>query len=113
MTTQLIHEKATEVIVDPEFQSLIPPITDEEHALLRESIGTEGCREPLVTWNGILLDGHNRLRICRESNIPYRTAEIEVELEDRDAAKVWIIQNQFGRRNLNNRSFPWDSHCSL
>ena len=83
---------------DPELRSLIPPIQAEERELLRKNIREHGCRDPLVVWDGILLDGHNRFDICIELGVEYRTRAIE--LPDRDAAKVWIIRNQLGRRNL-------------
>lgn len=61
----------------------------------------DSCREPLSVWrNGraILLDGHNRLKICEAHGLRFCTAEIEVP--DRESAKIWIIENQFGRRNI-------------
>lgn len=86
--------------IDPEFRSLIPPLTDEERRQLEANVRADGCRDPLVVWNGknILLDGHNRNDICERFGIPFKTSE--KHFEDRDAAKVWIINNQFGRRNL-------------
>lgn len=84
--------------IDPEFKALIPPLTPDELRQLEENIQRDGCRDPLAVWNGVLIDGHNRHEICTRLGITYQTAD--VELEDRDAAKIWIIQNQFGRRNL-------------
>lgn len=86
------------MIIDKEFQSLIPPLSLEEKAQLEENIKVEGCRDTLITWQGVLLDGHNRFEICNRLSIPFRT--MAIELADRDAAKLWIIRNQFGRRNL-------------
>jgi chaperonin cofactor prefoldin len=45
-----------------------------------------------------LLDGHNRLEICTKHGIAYQT--VEKEFSDRADAVMWIIKNQFGRRNL-------------
>ena len=85
-------------VVDPEFQSLIAPPTQEERRQLEANLLAEGCRDPLVVWNGILLDGHNRLAICSRLRIPYKI--VEVELPNREAARLWIEENQIGRRNL-------------
>jgi len=84
----------------PELQSLIPPLTPEEYAQLEANLLAEGCREPLVLWQEeqTLLDGHNRLTICEAHGLPYDTHE--VSLPDLDAAKLWIYDNQLGRRNL-------------
>lgn len=84
--------------IDPELHGLIPPLTELERERLEQNILADGCRDPLAVWQGILLDGHNRLEICETHGLPYATTD--VELADRDAAKLWIIDNQFGRRNL-------------
>lgn len=85
--------------VDDDFRSLIPPLTDDEYMRLERSIIAEGVRDPIITWNGTIVDGHNRYRICQEHGIAFKTAEIV--FGSKDAAKIWIIENQFGRRNLN------------
>lgn len=46
----------------------------------------------------VLIDGHNRFEICTRNDIDYET--VEIDFDSRDEAKIWIIQNQFGRRNL-------------
>ena len=89
--------------IDPEFQNAIPPLSEAELATLTESLKTEGCREPLITWDGILIDGHNRYAICTEHAIPYTTAEHP--FVDREAALDWIDANQLGRRNLTPDAF--------
>ena len=83
-----------------ELEVLIPPLTSEEFKQLERNILEEGIRDPLVTWNGILVDGHNRYRIATEYDIDFVT--IEKEFSDMNAVKEWMINNQFGRRNLNN-----------
>ena len=91
------------IVIDKEFESLIPPLTDEEFAQLEENCVRDGIREPLVMWkqdNGdsILIDGHNRFRIIAKHMLPY--TERWMQFKDRDEAKLWIINNQLGRRNL-------------
>ncbi len=91
--------------VDTEFQSLIPPLSEDERRQLESNLVTEGCRDALVVWagQGVLLDGHNRFEICERLGLHYCTTEIE--LSDRDAAKDWIDANQLGRRNLTADAF--------
>jgi hypothetical protein len=86
------------VKIDPEFEALIPALSPEEYALLELNILREGCRDPLRQWGDILLDGHNRYRICKKHDRPYGVTPIE--LPDREAAILWIMENQLGRRNL-------------
>lgn len=84
--------------IDEEFKALIPPLTDEEKGQLESNLKAEGCRDSLIAWEGLLLDGHNRKEICDRHAIAFRVQEIK--LTSRDDAKIWIINNQFGRRNL-------------
>lgn len=90
------------IVIDSEFQSLIPPLSDDEYEGLEKSLvenGYQDWREPIITWNGTIIDGHNRYNICEEHGIKFRT--MEMEFESRDAAKIWIITNQAKeRRNL-------------
>ena len=84
--------------VDSEFKNLIPPLSSEERQGLESSLLKEGCRDALVLWGDILIDGHNRYEICTKHNIPYKT--VQREFGSREAVIEWIILNQFGRRNL-------------
>lgn len=88
------------MIIDKEFHSLIPPLTPEEYKQLESNILADGIRDPLITWQGILIDGHNRYQIAQEHGLEYQTAE--KLFEGRGAVTEWMICNQFGRRNLSN-----------
>ncbi len=89
----------SKVKVDREFQSLIPPLAPDEYKQLEANLIADGCRDPLVTWQGVLLDGHNRLEICNRLSLEYQTVP-KLTIENRADAKEWIITNQLGRRNL-------------
>ena len=99
-TQTRIRPQKGAVRIDPEFSALIPPLTPEERTQLEANLVAEGCRDPLVVWReeGILLDGHNRYEICQEHKLDFAT--VAISLSSRDAAKAWVIRNQFGRRNL-------------
>ena len=84
--------------IDKEFKELIPALSVDEKTALEENIKKEGCRDALVLWGETLIDGHNRYEICTRLNIPYKT--VTKDFESREDVIVWIIQNQFGRRNL-------------
>ena len=87
-----------ELIIDDEFKALIPPLADNERAQLEENILRDGIQDSLKTWQGILIDGHNRYSIAQKHGLPFKT--MEIEFADRAAVTIWIIENQFGRRNL-------------
>ena len=85
--------------INEEFRRLIPELSSEELITLEESLKKEGCRDPLVVWNDTIIDGHHRYAICRKHNISFNTVEnkdLETELD----VKLWMINNQFSRRNL-------------
>lgn len=88
----------SQIIIDDEIRNIIPPLTDEEYEQLKTNIIAEGCRDALVVWNEIMLDGHNRYEICAKYNISFDT--IIKNFNNKDEAIDWIINNQLGRRNL-------------
>jgi ParB-like chromosome segregation protein Spo0J len=85
--------------IEPKFKELIPPLTPEEYRGLEELILRDGIRDPLATWKGIIVDGHNRFAIARQHGIKSYAIH-EMQFPDEDAAMMWIIDNQLGRRNL-------------
>jgi len=97
-----------EVTVDPKLQSLIPPLPPEEYAQLEANILKDGCREPLSVIEDVdddmnpfyvILDGHNRYEICEAHGIKYELRLIK-GLTSQEDVRLWIINNQLGRRNL-------------
>ncbi len=84
--------------IDPEFASLLRPLSEDERRDLERSCREHGTiRDPIVTWQGKIVDGHNRYEIANEYGLSYTT--IELDLDTIDEVREWIIRNQFGRRN--------------
>ena len=96
----MTEKKVYELTVDSEFRDLIPPLNEEELKLLEESIVADGCESPLIVWNGVIIDGHNRYAICRKHDIPFSIQE--KNFDTREEVMLWMLRNQLGRRNLNN-----------
>ena len=96
----MINDKKKELKIKKEFKELIPALTKEEFTMLEQNIINEGCRDAIVLWQGYIIDGHNRYEICTKHNIEFST--ISMDFADENDVKIWIIQNQFGRRNINN-----------
>jgi len=86
--------------IKEEFKKLIPPLTVEEFKQLEDNCLAEGIREKIITWNGFIIDGHNRFEIATRWNLDYQTES--KTFKDENAVKEWMINNQFGRRNLSN-----------
>ena len=86
--------------IKEEFKKLIPPLTAEEFKQLEQNCLDEGIREKIITWNGFIIDGHNRFEIATRWNLEYQTES--KSFKDENDVKEWMINNQFGRRNLSN-----------
>jgi N6-adenosine-specific RNA methylase IME4 len=86
--------------IKKEFKELIPALTAEEFKQLEDNCLAEGIREKIITWNGFIIDGHNRYEIATRWNLDYETESKHFKNEE--AVKEWMILNQFGRRNLSN-----------
>lgn len=87
-----------QLVIDPEFRDLIPPLSKDEYAGLESSIKREGCHTPLITWGKTIIDGHNRYEICTQHAKPFDI--ITKSFECRSEARIWILKNQLSRRNL-------------
>ena len=93
--------------IDPEFESKIPPLREEELKQLEENILADGVViNPLIVWNGIIVDGHNRYRILQQ-HPEIQFTIYEKEFPDRYAVIAWICKNQLGRRNLTSQQFKY------
>ena len=92
--------KLSQLKIDPEFQSKIPPLQFEEEQQLEQNIIAEGrLLNPIITWNGYILDGHTRYRILKKHGFIKFEVE-EIQLANKYEALAWICKNQLGRRNL-------------
>ncbi len=93
--------------IDPEFASIISPLREEEQKQLEENILADGVViNPLIVWNGVIVDGHNRYRILQQHpEIQFTT--YEKAFSDRYEAIAWICRNQLGRRNLTPQQFKY------
>lgn len=92
----------TELIIAPEFRDKIPTLSEDEFSRLEENILSDGeIRDPIVVWNNIIIDGHNRWAIIQkhpELSDKYKVKSMD--FPDKWAAIVWMCRNQLGRRNL-------------
>ncbi|WP_051624051.1 ParB N-terminal domain-containing protein [Clostridium akagii] len=91
--------KFNDIKVNSEFKHLLPPLGEEQKVELEKDIIKNGCLNPLMVWQNILIDGHHRYEICTRNNIPFDLTEME--FKDKLEAMEWAWSNQKNRRNLN------------
>ncbi len=89
----------TPITVNDTLLAYIDPLTPEEHAALERSILAEGCRDALVLWGDVLVDGHNRYGICTQHGIPYNTVQ-NTAFNSFDDVYLWMIDQHLGRRSV-------------
>jgi hypothetical protein len=87
-----------ELKIKEEFKKLIPPLTPDEYKQLETNCIEEGIRDAIITWNGYIIDGHNRYKIAQDWQLGYKT--ISKNFESEYDVVEWMLVNQLGRRNI-------------
>ena len=87
------------ITVNEELLAYIDPLTADEHGALERSLLAEGCRDALVLWGDVLVDGHNRYGICSKHGIPFSTVQNTL-FKSMDDVHLWMIEQHLGRRSL-------------
>jgi hypothetical protein len=87
------------ITINEELQAYIDPLTTDEYTALERSLLAEGCRDALVLWGELLIDGHNRYGICKKHGIAFNTVQNE-SFKSIDDVHLWMIDNHLGRRSV-------------
>jgi hypothetical protein len=87
------------IVVNEELKAYIDPLTPEEYEALERSILAEGCRDALVLWGDVLVDGHNRYGICQKHGLPFQTVQ-NTRFKSIDDVHLWMIDQHLGRRSI-------------
>ncbi|MBT33375.1 MAG: hypothetical protein CMO01_27250 [Thalassobius sp.] len=100
-TTSEDHIK-NNLVINDDLKAFIRALSDEEYKQLEANILEEGCKDALIVWNNngeyVLVDGHNRYRICKEHKLDFKI--IQKDFDDLDQVKDYMVKIQLGRRNL-------------
>lgn len=90
---------AMTITINEELRAYIDPLTEDEFAALERSLLAEGCRDALVLWGDLLVDGHNRYGICQKHGIAFNTVQNKT-FQSMDDVHLWMIDNHLGRRSV-------------
>jgi len=87
--------------LNPEYDKLLPRMSDEEYTQFKASIKAEGQHYPIIVNEDLeVLDGHHRFRACTELGIE---PDFEVrKFENKLLEKKFVIEANLRRRHLNN-----------
>ena len=100
-----------DLIIDKEFENLLPVLTPDEFEKLEKSILNNGLLDPIKVWQDpetnkwLIIDGHNRYKILKKNSIKWNSwcdykIIYETDLPTREDVKRWMLEQQLGRRNL-------------
>jgi hypothetical protein len=87
------------ITINPDLKAYIDPLTPDEHDALERSLLAEGCRDALVLWGDVLVDGHNRYGICQKHSLPFQTVQ-NPRFQSMDDVHLWMIDQHLGRRSV-------------
>lgn len=87
------------ITINEDLRAYIDPLTEDEYAALERSLLAEGCRDALVLWGDLLVDGHNRYGICQKHGIAFNTIQNQT-FKSLDDVHLWMIDNHLGRRSV-------------
>ena len=94
-----IFTRPMNITVNEALKAYIDPLTPDEHAALERSILAEGCRDALVLWGDLLVDGHNRYGICQKHSLPFQTVQ-NTRFQSMEDVHLWMIDQHLGRRSV-------------
>ena len=87
------------ITINEDLRAYIDPLTEDEYAALERSLLSEGCRDALVLWGDLLVDGHNRYGVCLKHGISFNTVQNKT-FQSLDDVHLWMIDNHLGRRSV-------------
>ena len=93
------HSHTVNIVVQEDLKSYIDPLTPDEHDALERSLLAEGCRDALVLWGDVLVDGHNRYGICLKHGLPFNTVQ-NPRFKSIEDVHLWMIDQHLGRRSV-------------
>ena len=86
-------------VINEDLKAYIDPLTADEYEALERSLLAEGCRDALVLWGDVLVDGHNRYAICRKHGLPFQTVQ-NTRFQSLEDVHLWMIDQHLGRRSV-------------
>ncbi len=91
--------RTVNIVVQEDLKTYIDPLTPDEHDALERSLLAEGCRDALVLWGDVLVDGHNRYGLCQKHGIPFNTVQ-NTRFKTLEDVHLWMIDQHLGRRSV-------------
>ena len=97
--SRFLKSRTVNIVVREDLKSYIEPLTVDEHDALERSLLAEGCRDALVLWGDVLVDGHNRYGLCQKHGLPFNTVQ-NPRFQAIEDVHLWMIDQHLGRRSV-------------
>ena len=116
LTNMLLNDEGIKknIVILPVLKDLIRSLDNDEIGQLKANILANGCQDSLKIWQTtqkvinpdsatnkeqfVLIDGHNRYKICTENNVSFAVSIMK--FQSLDDVISWMIDLQLGRRNM-------------
>ena len=95
----------TKLTIMPVFENLTIPLTEKQEDELAASLIREGCINPIDVWEGTILDGHKRYRICTLEQIEFSVQEVECKTEEE--AISWVCRKRIEGLSRTSQAFRY------
>jgi hypothetical protein len=123
VTNTLLNDEGIKknIIILPILKDLIRPLDSDEMEQLKTNILVNGCQDSLKIWQTsqkvispdsvsneeqfVLIDGHNRYKICTENNVSFAVSIMK--FQSLDDVISWMIDLQLGRRNMSSNEIAY------
>lgn len=84
--------------IEEQFRRLVYPLDQRSLAQLETDILSGRRGEPLMVWEGYLLDGFSQYQIYQEHQLPFPVEDLEFRCQE--AAIAWICARQLKRSDI-------------
>lgn len=75
-----------------EFQRISIPCGSDQQEQLKEDIVRNGCHDPIVIWNNVIIDGHKRYEICKAEEIEFSVRSMS--FSNKEEAICWVCRQR-------------------
>lgn len=94
-----------ELKTDDDIQRLKQPLSRLDLMTLRQKLQRCGCIDPIIAWEGFIIDGDSSYDICKSHNIPFRV--IDMSFNSKDEVYVFVCKRQLLREDLTNEMYKY------
>jgi hypothetical protein len=86
------------LLTDPEITILKMPRDEAYLSILESDLTQNGCVTPILTWKGIIIDGHKRHKICSRLYLPYSVTQ--KDFYSKNEAILYACEQEIAKEDI-------------